>query len=115
MMTTYGASIYPGTRETLRIAERYKLVDADHLEYRYTVDDPQTYTRPYTVLQEFTRDDNHIQGPDLCHENNKDLSAQLAAARADEAAAQDFGAEYAAARAQRLEEVRAELTARPKK
>ena len=109
MMTTYGSTIYPGTGETLRVVERYTRLDADHLEYRYTIDDPGTYTRPYTALQEFTREDSFVVAPGLCHENNKDLAQQLAAARADEAAALDFGAEYSGVRLQRLEEVKAEL------
>ena len=83
----------------------------DNLEYRYTIDDPETYTRPYTVLEELTREDSFVVWPDLCHENNKDLSAQLTAARADEAAALDYSAESAGARQKRLEEVKAEVAA----
>ena len=109
MMAVYGIRRYPGTRETLRVVERYTRVDADHLEYRYTVEDPQTYSRPYTSLEEFARDDAFVVAPGLCHENNKDTGAQLSAARADEAAATDFGAEYAGVRRQRLDEVKAEV------
>ena len=115
MMATYGLTRYPGTGETLRISERYTRIDADHMEYRYTIDDPETYSRPYTVLQELTRNDNFVVAPGLCHENNKDTGAQLAAARADEAAALDYGAEFSRARVQRLEEVKAEVAAANKK
>ena len=114
MMTTYGSSRYPGTRDTLRVVERYTRVDADNLEYRYTIEDPETYSRPYTGLQELARDDTHVPVPALCHENNKDLSMQLSAARADEAANADFGAESARLRQERLAEVKAEMAAKPK-
>ena len=115
MMATYGIARYPGTGETLRVIERYTRVDADNMEYRYTIDDPETYTRPYTVFEELTRNDGFAVEPSLCHENNKDTGAQLAAARADEAAALDFGAEYSRVRLQRLEEVKAEVAAANKK
>ena len=110
MMNAHGYNIYPGTGETLRVIERYTRVDADHLEYRYTIDDPAIYTRPYTVLQEFTREDSFAMAPGLCHENNKDIGPMLGSGRADEAAALDIGAEYSAVRLQRLEEVKAEWT-----
>ena len=109
MMTAYGSTIYPGTGEMLRVTERYTRVDADRLEYRYTIDDPATYTQPYTVLKELTRNDSFAVAPDLCHENNKDLSVQLASARADEAANADFGAEFSGDRQSLLEELRVEL------
>ena len=114
LMATYGQNRYPGTRETLKIIERYTRIDMDHMEYRYTIDDPATYTRPYTVLQEMTRKDNFAVAPELCHENNKDTAAQLAAARADEANATDVAYEYAVVRQQRLEEVRAAAAAADK-
>ena len=109
MMETYGLRKYPGTRETLRVIERYTRVDADNLDYRYTIDDRAVYAQPYTVRLEFTREDEFVEEPYLCHENNKDTAAQLAAARADEAAALDFGTEFSVVRLQRLEEVKADV------
>ena len=104
MFSVYGGTTYPGTKETLRVIERYTLVDATHLEYRYTIEDPETYTRPYTVRDEFERAEGLQISPDLCHENNKDLASQLATARADEAAALDYGIEGRNPRLQRLKE-----------
>jgi hypothetical protein len=111
IFSVYGGTTYPGTKETLRVIERYTLVDADHLEYRYTIEDPETYTRPYTVLDEFERAVGLQISPDLCHENNKDLASQLATARADEAAALDYGIEGRKPRLQRLKEYKAEIGA----
>ena len=79
-----GFAMYPGTGETLKVTERYTRVDADSIEYRYTVVDPAVYTRPYTVLHGLFRDDNYKMTPDLCHENNRDLPGMFANARADE-------------------------------
>jgi hypothetical protein len=109
---TYGIRRYPGTMETLKIVERYTRIDANRMERRYTIEDPEVYTRPYTVMDEFTLHDDFVVGPALCHENNKDTSAQLAAARNDEANALDVVAEYSIARQQRLREVKEELANR---
>ena len=38
---------FPGTRD-LRAVERFTRVDADTIEYRYTIHDAATYTRPFT-------------------------------------------------------------------
>ncbi|MCY4510480.1 MAG: hypothetical protein OXG35_26510, partial [Acidobacteria bacterium] len=39
---------FPGTRG-LRAVERFTRIDADTIEYRYTIHDEATYTRPFTV------------------------------------------------------------------
>ena len=84
ILPAYGeATVYPGSGETLKLIERYTRLDADTIEYRYTVNDPETYTRPYTALNELTRDDRYAMYPAQCHENNN-LGGELANARADE-------------------------------
>ena len=42
---------YPGTGETLRLTERFRRIDADTLEYRYTVEDPNVFVRPWSADQ----------------------------------------------------------------
>ena len=101
-------STYLGSGETLRVIERFTRVDADTIEYRYTIDDPEVYTRPYTVLRELTRDDRYAMAPDQCHENNESMAAILAGARADEPWALGLAAERAREHQQRLEELKAE-------
>ena len=105
---------YPGSGETLRLIERFTLLDAQTLEYRYTIDDPQTYTRPYTVLRELTRDDRYVMLPSQCHEGNDGLSGILASARADEKGASETSALYVRERQKQLEELKAEWAARQK-
>jgi len=72
----------------LRLVERFSRVDADTIDYRFTVHDPQTFTRPWTVAIPMTRKD----APDrileyACHEGNRAIPTILngSAARADKA------------------------------
>ncbi len=39
---------FPGTRD-LRAVERFTRIDEDTIDYRYTIHDEATYTRPFTV------------------------------------------------------------------
>ena len=106
---SHKTSLYPGSGETLRVIERFTRVDADTLEYRYTVEDPEVYTRPYTVLRELTRErDSYTLLPAQCHENNDFMTQMLAGARADEPWAVGLAAERAGEHQQRLEELKAE-------
>jgi hypothetical protein len=113
ILPTYGARPrYPGTGETLTVTERFTRLDDDTLEYRYTIEDPETYVRPYTVLQELSRDDDFKISPELCHENNwRNLGGQLGTARADEEAALKFAEDSVRSRQQRMEELKAEWPA----
>jgi hypothetical protein len=98
--------MYPGTGETLKITERFTRTDADSIEYRYTVEDPAVYTRPYTVLFDLIRNDSYKHTPDLCHENNRDLSGVLANSRADEQQALENGVHSFNIRRPRVEELK---------
>jgi hypothetical protein len=76
-----------GTPNT-RLVERYRRVDADTIDFRYTIDDPTQYTRPWTVAIPF-RTNN---APDrileyACHEGNNSLTNILSGARARDKAA----------------------------
>ena len=52
-----------------------------------TVDDPSTWTRPWTFAMPLTRDDNEQLVPYECHEGNYAMTNILSGARAEEAAA----------------------------
>ena len=81
----YTGRLYPGTAETLKLTERYTRTGPDDLEYRYTVEDPAVYTRPYTVMHGLQRNDTPSPGaPRMCHENNRDMGGVLSNQRADE-------------------------------
>ena len=77
----------------LRITERFRRVDAETLDYRFTVEDPSTYTEPYTVAIPFRWQAN--QDPIYeyaCHEGNYGMLNLLSAGRADEQLARDASA-----------------------
>jgi hypothetical protein len=73
--------------DALKITERFTRVDADVILYRATVDDPKTYTRPFTLEFPWRRDSNYGIFEYACHEGNHSLFNILSGARADDAAA----------------------------
>jgi hypothetical protein len=83
---------YPGDpgyhTQRIRIVERFTRTSENTLEYRATVDDPQTWTRPWTILIPFTRSDDYPVHEYACHEGNYAMRNILSGARADEASKQ---------------------------
>ncbi len=79
---------YRGSRVNAHLIERLTLVDADTLRYEYTVDDPTTWTRPWTGQQFLTRIGTPIYEY-ACHEGNHGIVGILSGARAEERAAGD--------------------------
>ena len=77
----YGTSV-----EGLRLVERFTRVDADTLVYEFTIDDPTTYTRPWTVALPMTPSPGELYEY-ACHEGNKGLYGILSGSRAEEQAA----------------------------
>ena len=60
---------FRGSGENLHLTERFTLVDRNTLMYEFTVSDPESFTRPWTVAIPSTR----TQGPLFeyaCHEGN---------------------------------------------
>ena len=109
LLPSHETSMHPGSGETLRVIERFTRVDADTLEYRYTVEDPAVYTRSFTVLRELTRArDSYTLLPEECHENNDFMAGILAAGRADEEGTFEFALEAAEHRKLKLDELQAE-------
>jgi hypothetical protein len=33
----------------MKVTERYTMTDADHIQYEATIDDPETFTRPWKM------------------------------------------------------------------
>ncbi|HVG53803.1 MAG TPA: hypothetical protein VM846_05220, partial [Vicinamibacterales bacterium] len=72
------------TSTQLKVTERFTLVDRDTIRYEFTVDDPGTWTRPWSGEIPMRR----IEGPIYeygCHEGNYGLANILRAARVQEA------------------------------
>jgi hypothetical protein len=79
---------YPGDpghhSADLKLIERLTRVDADTLNYQATIDDPQTWTRPWTILIPLKRNDRYQLLEYACHEGNVALGDILSGARAEE-------------------------------
>ena len=73
-----------GSGEGMRLVERFTRTDAETLEYEIEVDDPQMYTRPWTVAYPFARFEHPIYEY-ACHEGNYGMEGILAGGRAQDA------------------------------
>jgi hypothetical protein len=86
---------FMGSRENLHLTERWTRTGPDTLEYAVTIEDPTVWTRPWTVIEEFTRQsdkENRIYYEPRCHEGNYGFPSLLLAARlADKAYAEKRG------------------------
>jgi len=45
----YSGTNYQGSTQNLKMTERFTLINAATIKYEYTIDDPQTWTRPWSV------------------------------------------------------------------
>ena len=73
-----------GTGATLTLTERFRRVDGATLHYEFTVEDPATFTRPFTALVPMQKSDQPVFEY-ACHEGNIGLMNILRGARAEEA------------------------------
>jgi hypothetical protein len=73
-----------GTSPNLRIVERFTPVGATALEWSVTLDDAQTWTKPWTFAMNLTKDASEPIFEYACHEGNYGLRNILSAARAEE-------------------------------
>jgi hypothetical protein len=73
------------TSATMKLVERFTRVDANGLRYEFTIDDPKTWTKPWTAQIYMQRNPDPMYEY-ACHEGNYGLYNILAGARAAEAA-----------------------------
>ncbi|MBZ5633063.1 MAG: hypothetical protein LAO55_08035 [Acidobacteriia bacterium] len=74
---------FRGSGENLHLTERFTRMDAETLLYEFTVDDPESFTRPWSAAIPSTR----TTGPILeyaCNEGNYGMTGLLSAARSEE-------------------------------
>jgi hypothetical protein len=74
---------FRGAGANLHLIERITRVDADTIEYRFTVEDPTTWTRPWTAAYPMVRSEGPIY-EFACHEGNYGLRDILSGARYEE-------------------------------
>jgi len=78
--------LWRSATETLRLVERFTRVDADTIDYQFTIEDPVKFTRPWTAAVPITK----LSVPLLesgCHEGNYATINTLSAVRNLEKAA----------------------------
>jgi hypothetical protein len=83
-----GKAPFQGASENLVLTERFKLVDAKTLSYEFTINDPTTWTRSWTVEYPMRKNPERIYEY-ACHENNYAGYGILAGARVEEKAAEE--------------------------
>ena len=75
-----------GATESLRLIERFTPVSPNKVEWSVTVDDPNTWSRPWTFAMPLTMNAKERVMEYACHEGNRALENMLRVARAEEAA-----------------------------
>jgi len=82
-----------GATGNLRVIERFTRVDANTMDYRFTIEDEKTWARPWTAEIPFAKIDP--QGPffeHACHEGNRAPTNMLSVARHQEKIAAEAAA-----------------------
>ena len=78
-----GQAPYRGSGENLTLTERFTRIGPTVLEYQFTVDDPTVWTRPWTAMFRYDRDDEQYELVEYaCHEGNYGMTNILSGARA---------------------------------
>jgi hypothetical protein len=76
---------FQGSRDTLKLIERYRLRDANNLDYEFTIDDPKTFTQKWTAARPMRRQTDGISVFEYaCHEGNYAMTGILKGARLEE-------------------------------
>ena len=77
-----------GSAGQLRLVERFTRVDRDTIEHKFTVDDPGTYSAPWTAIIRLKRSGDVLYEY-ACHEGNVGMAGILTGHRAEERRAAD--------------------------
>jgi len=87
--TNFSQGFRGSNPDTYKMVERLTRVDANNLRREITFIDPQTWTKPWTVLIEMGKTDDQRQMifDSACHEGNYGLTGILVGARREEQAA----------------------------
>jgi hypothetical protein len=75
--------LYRGAAENLHLVERIRRVGPNELEYRVTITDPTTFTRPWTLAIPFVNT-GEAMFEYACHEGNYGMEGILSGAREEE-------------------------------
>src|SRR5580704_5398860 len=78
-----GQTAYRGADQNLHLIERLTRTDADTLMYRFTVEDPTAFTKPWSGEIPMVKANGELYEY-ACHEGNLGMTGILSSARADE-------------------------------
>ena len=80
-VTGFGVAYRYGETSHLHLIERFTRIDADTIDYQFTVDDPATFTRQWTASIPMVKSNDPLYEY-ACHEGNYGLTNILKASRA---------------------------------
>jgi hypothetical protein len=75
----------------IHLVERFVPVSAKRINYHATIEDPKTWTRPWTFMLPWDKDDTYQIYEYACHEGNVSVGNALRGERALEAEAEKKG------------------------
>jgi hypothetical protein len=75
--------LFHGSAENMKVTERFARIGPNQMLYRFTVEDPTTFTQPFTGELVFTATQERMHEY-ACHEGNYALPGILAGARKEE-------------------------------
>jgi hypothetical protein len=84
-----GKTLFQGSTDNLHLIERWTRTGPSTLDYVVTIDDPTTWTKPWTVKQEWVKQSdkfNRIYKEPRCVEGNYSIEGWLWGARSKEQA-----------------------------
>jgi hypothetical protein len=79
-------TLYRGSSESMKLIERFTVVEPNVLDYEFTVVDPTTFVRPWTASIPYIRTTDQLFEY-ACHEGNYGMEGILQGARAEESKA----------------------------
>jgi hypothetical protein len=85
-----GRTAFQNSGENMKLIERFTRTGPDTLMYEFTVDDPESFTRPWTARYAMSKTNDLIYEY-ACHEGNYGLAGSLSGARAQEKGAAATG------------------------
>jgi hypothetical protein len=94
--TTNFVNGFQGSTPNVRVTERYTRASEDFINWELTVNDPETWTQPWTFMIRLKKIDGQLYEY-ACHEGNYAMPGILAGARREEKAAAALAAKKTAA------------------
>ena len=79
---------FRGSGKNMRLTERFTRVGPERIRYEYTIDDPESFTKPWTAAIPMKKTDAPMFEY-ACHEGNYAMLTMLEGARAEDKAAEE--------------------------